>query len=101
MSVEELDRDRYGRTVGRATIGGKLVNAEMVWAVRAWRYTTYDRRNEFGGLSTLPAGNAANCGPMPTPLPRGSGGRRRSAERRQGGPLGWGGSGGQSSNSSL
>ena len=50
MSVEEVDRDRYGRVVGRVTIGGKLVNAEQVRAGLAWRYTTYDRRNEFGAL---------------------------------------------------
>ncbi len=50
VSVEEVDRDRYGRVVGRVTIGGKLVNAEMVRAGLAWRYVTYDKRNEFGGL---------------------------------------------------
>jgi hypothetical protein len=30
VSVEDVDRDRYGRFVGRVTIAGKLVNAEMV-----------------------------------------------------------------------
>jgi endonuclease YncB( thermonuclease family) len=50
VSVEEVDRDRYGRVVGRVTIAGKLVNAEMVRAGLAWRYVTYDKRNEFGGL---------------------------------------------------
>jgi micrococcal nuclease len=50
VSVEEVDRDRYGRVVARVTIGGKLVNAEMVRSGLAWRYVTYDKRNEFGGL---------------------------------------------------
>lgn len=50
VSVEEVDRDKFGRTVGRVTIGGKPVNAEQVRAGLAWRYTTYDRRNEFGAL---------------------------------------------------
>jgi micrococcal nuclease len=50
VSVEEIDRDRYGRVVGRVTIGGKLVNAEMVRSGLAWRYVQFDRRNEFGGL---------------------------------------------------
>ncbi len=50
VSVEEIDKDRYGRVVGRVTIGGKLVNAEVVQAGLAWRYTQFDRRNEFGGL---------------------------------------------------
>ena len=50
VSVEEVDRDRYGRVVGRVTIGGKLVNAEMVRAGLAWRYVQFDRRNEFGAI---------------------------------------------------
>ncbi len=50
VSVEEVDRDRYGRVVGRVTIAGKLVNAEMVRAGLAWRYVQFDRRNEFGAL---------------------------------------------------
>jgi len=50
VSVEKVDEDRYGRTVARVTIGGKLVNAEMVRSGLAWRYVTYDERNEFGGL---------------------------------------------------
>jgi len=48
VSVEEVDR--YGRVVGRVTIAGKLVNAEMARSGLAWRYVTYDERNEFGGL---------------------------------------------------
>ena len=48
VSVEEVDRDRYGRVVGRVTIAGKLVNAEMVRTGLAWRYVQFDRRNEFG-----------------------------------------------------
>jgi micrococcal nuclease len=50
VSVEEVDKDRYGRVVARVTIAGKLVNAEMVRAGLAWRYVTYDKRNEFGAL---------------------------------------------------
>ena len=50
VSVEEVDRDRYGRVVGRVTVGGKLVNAEMVRAGMAWRYVQFDRQNEFGTL---------------------------------------------------
>jgi endonuclease YncB( thermonuclease family) len=50
VSVEEVDRDRYARVVGRVTIAGKLVNAEMVRAGLAWQYVTDDKRNEFGKL---------------------------------------------------
>jgi len=50
VSIEEVDKDRYGRVVARVTIGGELVNAEMVRAGLAWRYTQFDRRNEFGAI---------------------------------------------------
>ena len=50
VSVEEVDRDRYGRVVANVRVAGKLVNAEMVRSGLAWRYTTYDRQNEFGAL---------------------------------------------------
>lgn len=50
VSVEEIDRDRYERVVGRVTVAGKLVNAEQVQAGLAWRYVQFDRRNEFGAL---------------------------------------------------
>lgn len=50
MSVEEVNRDHYGRVVARVTIGGKVVTAEMVRNSLAWRYVQFDRRNEFGGL---------------------------------------------------
>jgi endonuclease YncB( thermonuclease family) len=50
VSVEEVDKDRYGRVIARVKIADKLVNAEMVRAGLAWRYVTYDKRNEFGGL---------------------------------------------------
>ena len=50
VSIEEVDRDRYGRVVANVHVAGKLVNAEMVRSGLAWRYVTYDKRNEFGGL---------------------------------------------------
>ena len=52
VSVEEVDRDRYGRVVANVRVAGKLVNAEMVRAGLAWRYVQFDRRNEFGALET-------------------------------------------------
>jgi micrococcal nuclease len=50
VTIEEVDKDRYGRTVARVTIGGKLVNAEQVRAGLAWRYVQFDKRNEFGAI---------------------------------------------------
>jgi endonuclease YncB( thermonuclease family) len=50
VDVEVVEKDRYGRQVGKVHVGSGYVNAEMVRAGLAWRYTQYDERNEFGGL---------------------------------------------------
>ena len=41
--VVEVDRDRYGRIVGRVYIGNLAVNAEMVKRGHAWVYRKYAR----------------------------------------------------------
>jgi endonuclease YncB( thermonuclease family) len=43
-TVQVLDIDRYGRTVGRITVDGVDVNAEMVKRGAAWVYRKYARR---------------------------------------------------------
>ncbi len=50
VSVEEVDRDRYGRVVANVRVAGKLVNTEMVRSGLAWRYIQYDKQNEFGAI---------------------------------------------------
>ena len=91
MSVEEVDRDRYGRVVGRVTIGGKLVNAEQVRAGLAWRYVQFDRRNEFGGLEDDARRQRRGLWADAHPVAPGSDGRRRRSGRRPARLLGWGG----------
>lgn len=46
-SVEVMDTDRYGRTVGRVTCDGKDANLEMVRQGLAWAYQKYNRRPEI------------------------------------------------------
>ena len=41
VDVEEIDRDRYGRTVGIIRHNGKVVNRELVKAGYAWVYRQY------------------------------------------------------------
>ena len=50
VHVEVVDRDRYGREVGKVHVGGRYVNAEMVRQGLAWRYFQFDKENDFGGL---------------------------------------------------
>ncbi len=45
-----VDKDRYGRQVGKVQVGSRYVNAEMVRQGLAWRYVQYDKKNDFGGL---------------------------------------------------
>jgi endonuclease YncB( thermonuclease family) len=43
IRVEQQDRDRYGRVVGRVYAGGLVVNAEQVKRGMAWVYRKYAR----------------------------------------------------------
>ena len=46
-SVESLGPDKYGRTIGRVTVGGKDVNALMLEAGMAWHFDKYDDRQSM------------------------------------------------------
>jgi endonuclease YncB( thermonuclease family) len=46
-AVESLGADKYGRTIGRVTVDGKDVNAEMLEAGMAWHFAKYDSRKEM------------------------------------------------------
>jgi len=41
VEVEEIDRDRYGRTVGIVRIQNQILNKEILQAGLAWVYTRY------------------------------------------------------------
>lgn len=43
VDVVEIDRDRYGRIVGRIYLGGRDINREMVAEGHAWVYRKYMR----------------------------------------------------------
>jgi endonuclease YncB( thermonuclease family) len=50
VRVEVTDTDRYGREVGRVYCAGHFVNADLVRAGFAWRYTQWDKTGEFAPL---------------------------------------------------
>ncbi|MBO9471060.1 thermonuclease family protein [Endozoicomonas sp. G2_2] len=65
VRVEVIDRDQYGRIVGRVWVNGRCVNYWMVQAGHAWRYNQYNddprylaaqrtAQNQNWGLWALP-----------------------------------------------
>jgi endonuclease YncB( thermonuclease family) len=47
VRVDVVDVDRYGREVGRISLGDRFINLEQVRDGCAWRYAEYDRHHEF------------------------------------------------------
>ena len=45
VTVEVMDKDRYGRTVGRVFVGTMDVNVEMVRRGFAWWYRSYAKKD--------------------------------------------------------
>jgi endonuclease YncB( thermonuclease family) len=50
VRVDITDTDRYGREVGRVYCAGRFINADLVRAGFAWRYTQFDKTGEFAPL---------------------------------------------------
>ena len=68
-TVEVMDTDRYGRTVGRVTCDGKDANLAQVRAGMAWAYRQYNRRPEItraeGEAHSAHRGLWADSSPIP------------------------------------
>jgi len=86
VEVEEVDRDRYGRVVGKVRVGGVYVNREQVAKGLAWRYVQYDRRGEFTQVEhaarAARTGLWADANPVPPWEWRKSERERKAAARR-------------------
>lgn len=51
VSVQIVNKDRYGRTVGRVFLAdGKMINKELLKAGLAWHYKKFDKSEEFASL---------------------------------------------------
>ena len=68
-SVESRGTDRYGRTVGRISVGEVDVNSAMLEAGLAWHYTKYDSRKSMASRQAAAqekrAGLWADAKPIP------------------------------------
>ena len=47
VRVDVVDRDQYGRSVGRLYLDDRYINMEMVRDGYAWRYTHFDKSGAF------------------------------------------------------
>ena len=50
VTFEVVDRDEGGLEFSNLHVGGRPVSAEPVEVGMAWRYSRYDKQNEFGSL---------------------------------------------------
>lgn len=47
IRIQPDGRDRYGRTIGRVTLGGRDVGLAMLEAGMAWHYVKYDQSPQY------------------------------------------------------
>lgn len=72
VNIEQVDKDRYGRTVGFVTVAGQSLNEELVKNGFAWVYRQYCRRGECSAwLAEESQARAARLGLWvdPSPIP--------------------------------
>ncbi len=73
VEVEQMDIDRYGRTVGLISVGGTLLNRELVRSGFAWTYATYCRKQplctELGELEERARKRKAGLWQEKRPMP--------------------------------
>jgi micrococcal nuclease len=50
VTVQQMDVDRYGRTIGMVIIDGANVNEELLRAGLAWHYKQYDKNPQWAKL---------------------------------------------------
>lgn len=50
VRVEEMDTDRYGRTIGMVYAGGVNVNESLLAAGLAWHYASFDKNPDWAAL---------------------------------------------------
>jgi len=52
VTVQNMNTDRYGRTIGIVTVDGVNINEKLLEEGLAWHYKTYDKNPEWSRLET-------------------------------------------------
>ena len=50
VTVQNMNTDRYGRTIGIVTVGGVNINEKLLEEGLAWHYKTYDKNPAWSRL---------------------------------------------------
>jgi endonuclease YncB( thermonuclease family) len=69
VTVEQVDIDRYGRTVGKVYLDKLYVNAEMVRTGNAWFYRKYGKDLKLYDLENAARANRRGLWADPNPMP--------------------------------
>ncbi len=69
VKIVVINKDRYNRTVGRASVSGEDINEAMLKAGLAWHYTEYDNNPEWANLEQRARRERLGIWSMPHPVP--------------------------------
>lgn len=69
VTVEEMDIDRYGRTIGMVTVDGVNVNEKLLEAGLAWHYKNYDKNPAWAKLEEQAKKDNKGLWAHPNPIP--------------------------------
>jgi len=69
VSVDELGKDRYGRTLGIVYVGNINVNEALLQKGLAWHYKNYDKNPAWAQLEASARLARINIWSMPNPTP--------------------------------
>ena len=69
VSVTVVDKDRYGRLVGKVKQGDTDVNRELVAKGYAWRYSQFDKKGEYTAVQAEAKAAKRGLWADPDPVP--------------------------------
>jgi endonuclease YncB( thermonuclease family) len=69
VTVQNMDTDRYGRTVGMVTIDGINVNEKLLEAGLAWHYIKYDKNPKWTEVEEVARSQKKGLWSQSNPIP--------------------------------
>lgn len=69
VEVIQTDVDRYGRTIGKASINGVSVNEQLLKAGLAWHYKYYDNNSSWAEFELTAQRDKKGLWANPSPTP--------------------------------